>query len=140
MEIINIKTISTENLGSLSFFESERDIPFKIKRIYFTYNVAENSQRGGHAHKKLTQLLFCPYGSITIVLDDGSTKKEILLDSPSKGLIISNGIWRDMIWNKSESVLCVAASDYYNEDDYIRNYEEFKRLVEKGYWNDENKL
>lgn len=133
-EIISIKTISTENSGSLSFFEAERNIFFPIKRIYYIYRVPTGVKRGGHAHRALSQILFCPYGQIRIVLDEGIEKEEVVLDEPSKGIIISNGIWRDMIWEKDNSVLCVAASDYYDENDYIRDYDEFIKLVKAGYW------
>lgn len=137
MQVIDIKTIiSKEQQGSLSFFEGEKDVPFKIKRIYYTYNVPLEGVRGGHAHKNLQQLIFCPYGAIKVILDNGFSKSELLLDKPDKGLIIDYGIWRDLIWEKENSVLCVAASNYYNEDDYIRNYDEFLKLVKGGYWNE----
>ena len=123
--IITINTVSTSDIGFLSFFEAERDIPFPIKRIYYIHGVPENTERGAHAHKELKQLLFCPYGSVKILLDNGKEKSEVLLDNPSIGLIITPCIWRDMIWLVEKSVLCVAASDYYNEDDYIRDYSEF---------------
>lgn len=93
-----------------------------------------------HAHKKLQQILWCPYGEIKIILDTGKAKNYYLLDSPEKGLFIENGIWREMIWEKEGSVLCVAASDYYKEDDYIRDYNKFLRYVEEGYWEDEHKF
>lgn len=140
MEIIEIRTRTTEGLGTLSFLESKKDIPFEIKRIYYTYNVDEGLQRGGHAHKNLIQLLFCPYGSIEVTIDNGFSKEKIILDSPNKGLIIENGIWRNMIWKMKNSVLCVAASEYYNEQDYIRDYDEFLKYVKEGYWNNENKI
>ena len=124
-QLITINTVSTPDNGSLSFFEGERDIPFPIKRIYYIHGVQENTVRGAHAHKELKQLLFCPYGSVKILLDNGKEKSEVILDNPSKGLIITPCIWRDMVWLVKNSVLCVAASDYYNEDDYIRNYSEF---------------
>ena len=124
-QLITINTVSTPDIGSLSFFEGERDIPFSIKRIYYIHGVPENTVRGAHAHKELKQLLFCPYGSVKILLDNGKEKSEVILDNPSKGLIITPCIWRDMIWLVENSVLCVAASDYYNEDDYIRDYSEF---------------
>ncbi len=133
--IINISTKINET-GILSFFESQKDIPFDIKRIYYITNVKKNDIRGHHAHKQLKQLLFCPYGEIEIMLDNGYKKENILLDNPSKGLIIESGIWREMEWLIDNSVLCVAASEYYDENDYIRNYDEFKRLVEGGYWNE----
>jgi dTDP-4-dehydrorhamnose 3,5-epimerase-like enzyme len=138
--IIRLTTHGNPTTGYLSFFESKRDIPFDIKRIYYTYNVPVGTKRGMHAHKKLQQILWCPYGEIEVILDGGETRETYLLDSPGKGLLIGNGIWREMIWKKEESVLCVAASDYYNEDDYIRDYDEFLKCVKEGYWKHENKL
>lgn len=123
--LLQIKTVSTPNLGSLSFFEADHDIPFPIKRIYYIHGVSKNIQRGAHAHKQLKQLLFCPYGSVKILMDDGHHKAEVVMDDPSKGLIITPCVWRDMLWLVENSVLCVAASDYYDEGDYIRDYNEF---------------
>ncbi len=123
--IIWIQSVKTESMGTLSFFEAKRDVPFEIKRIYYIYSAPEGTERGGHAHRKLKQILFCPFGKIEIVLDNGFERESVLLDSPSKGLIIGPGIWREMLWRKENSVLCVAASEYYNENDYIRDYEEF---------------
>ena len=82
-------------------------------------------QRGGHAHKALRQVLWCPYGSILIRLDDGVEKTEVLLDDPARGLIVEHYMWREMIWQQADSVLCVAADSYYDADDYIRDYDEF---------------
>lgn len=128
-KLIDISTIGTDGKGSLSFFESSKDIPFEIKRIYYVHNVPEGAQRGGHAHKSLKQLLFCPFGSIEILLDDGAEKSSVVLDDPSKGLLVSDLIWRDMIWRKADSVLAVAASAFYDESDYIRNYSDFIRYI-----------
>ena len=124
---MKLKTVMNENpkLGGLSFIESLRDIPFEIKRIYCIYQTEANQHRGFHAHKKNWQLLFCPYGSIDIVLDDGIETETVSLDSPSKGLILHPGLWREMIWKFDDSVLCVAASEYYDPDEYIRNYDEY---------------
>lgn len=138
--IINFKTVGTAVGGFLSFFESKKDIPFEIKRIYYIYNVPVGTKRGGHTHRELNQLLWCPYGKINIVLDNGEEKKEFLLDSPEKGLLVGKGIWRDIYWLEENSVLCVAASDYLDESDYIRDYNKFLKLVKEGYWKDENKL
>ena len=88
-KIISIKTVSTPAIGSLSFFEAERDVPFPIKRIYYIHNVPSGTKRGAHAHKTLNQLLFCPFGSIKILLDNGSEKEEMILDNPSVGLVIT---------------------------------------------------
>ena len=124
---IPIRTASTPGMGSLSFFEGGRDIHFDIKRLYYVYAVPKDSRRGGHAHKELNQILMCPYGSIKILLDDGTEKSEFMLDDPSTGLFIGPSIWHDMVWMTSNSVLLVAASDYYDENDYIRNYDDFIR-------------
>lgn len=128
-KIVSIKSVATPNLGGLSFFESEKDISFPIKRIYYIYGVPKGGQRGGHAHKKLSQILFCPYGNITIKLDDGTEKAEILLDRADKGLIVEHNVWREMVWNQENSVLCVAASEYYDANDYIRDYQMFLSYV-----------
>lgn len=138
--LINVKKLGSCEKGYLSFFESEKDIPFEVKRIYYIYKAPVKIQRGMHAHKNLNQVLWCPHGLIEVVLDNGENKKTYVLDSPDKLLLVGSGIWRDMYWKKEGSVLCVAASDYYNEDDYIRDYDEFLRYVRKGYWNNENKL
>ncbi len=130
--LVDIKTIDSGYAGKLSFFEGSRDIPFEIKRIYYIHGVPEGSQRGGHAHLTLRQILFCPYGSIEIILDDGHKREHILLDDPSKGLVIGPGLWREMIWHKENSVLCVAASEYYDEKDYVRDYSTFIQHVREG--------
>lgn len=124
-EVIHIRTVETEGEGALSFFETGVDLPFEIKRSYYIYGTKKNVIRGGHAHKKLKQLLYCPYGKINILLDDGTKRKEVLLDSPDKGLILYPGIWRDMEWEVDNSVLCVAASELYDENDYIRDKDEY---------------
>lgn len=136
MSVVYFNKIGNETKGFLSFFESDKNLGFNIKRIYYIYQVPAGTKRGGHAHRKLYQLLFCPYGQIKIILDNGFQKDEIVLDDPSKGLVVSMGIWRDMIWEKENSVLCVAASDYYDESDYIRDYDEFIRLVKEDYWHE----
>lgn len=138
-KLIKLKKTGKDDIGYLSVIESKKDIPFEIKRIYYTYDVPVDTKRGSHAHKDLQQILWCPYGSIEIILDDGTSKKTYFLDSPEKTLLVK-AHWHDMYWRKEGSVLCVAASDYYNEDDYIRDYDEFLRYVKEGYWTDENKL
>lgn len=131
-ELIKLKTVATEREGTLSFFESKKDIGFEICRFYYIYGASIGVERGRHAHKNLSQLLICPYGSITIKLDDGNEKKEVILNQPDIALYLSPGIWREMIWNKDNSILCVAASDYYNEEDYIRDYSEFIRYIQNN--------
>ena len=124
-KLIRIKTIPTIEAGQLSFFENGADVNFAFQRIYYITKVNEGIRRGGHAHKKLKQVLFCPYGEIMITLDDGISRKEIILRDPSFGLVIEDNIWREMVWLKSDSVLVVAASEKYDPNDYIRDYSEF---------------
>ena len=128
-KVIHVKTIPTVNAGELSFFEGIHDIPFDIKRMYYISKVPEGVRRGFHAHKNLKQLLFCPYGRIQLILDDGNRREEVELSDPSIGVVIDKPIWREMLWMEKNSVLCVAASEYYDVEDYIRDYEEFKTYV-----------
>ncbi len=131
-KVIHIKTIPTVNAGELSFFEATREIPFEIKRVYYITKVPEGVRRGFHAHKELKQLLFCPYGRIQLVLENRNGREEIELSDPSIGVVIEECTWREMIWLQKDSVLCVAASDFYKAEDYIRDYEEFKEYEGLG--------
>ena len=125
------RSVPTVDAGEISIFEADKDIPFSIKRIYYISKVPQGIKRGFHAHRNLKQLLFCPFGKINITLDDGKNREEIILDDPSIGIMIEKPIWRELLWLKKDSVLCVAASEYYNTSDYIRDYEEFKRFLEE---------
>jgi len=131
-KITRIKTIPTVDAGELSFFEAKNDIPFEIRRIYYISKVPEGVRRGFHAHKTLKQLLFCPYGKIQLILDDGTKKDEITLSDPSVGVVIDRPIWREMLWLQKYSVLCVAASELYDATDYIRDYKEFLAYLQGG--------
>lgn len=107
--------------------------PFGVKRAYWVYGVPEGIQRGGHAHRDLNQLLVCTHGSIEILTDDGVRKESVLLDNPRKGLLVGSMVWHDMVWVEKNSVLTVFASDYYDEADYIRRYDDFEcAFVKKG--------
>jgi len=134
VEKMELVKLGNTDIGFLSFFESEKDIPFAIKRIYYIYDVPKGIIRGFHAHKELRQFLFCVNGKIQITIDNGIRKEDIILNEPSKGLIIEKGFWRTMEFLEENSVLMVAASDYYEENDYIRDYDEFIKLVKEGYW------
>lgn len=128
-QIIKIKSNIAEGEGQLLVFESQKDIPFEIKRIYYIVGVPAGVTRGYHAHKELKQLIFCPYGEIEILLDNGKEKERILLNSPEIGVVITSPLWREMHWIKEDSVLAVAASEYYTESDYIRDYSDFKSFM-----------
>ncbi len=130
-KVVHINTITTVNAGELSFIETNKDINFNIKRIYYISKVPEGTRRGFHAHKNLKQLLFCPYGRIQLILENENGREEIELSDPSIGVVIDKCIWREMLWLQKDSVLCVAASEYYDENDYIRSYEEYKQRKQK---------
>ncbi len=128
-KVIHIKTVPTVDAGELSFFEGTHDIEFDIKRIYYISKVPEGVRRGFHAHKKLKQLLFCPYGRIQLILENQYGREEIELSDPSIGVVIDKPTWREMLWLQKDSVLCVAASDYYDVEDYVRDYDEFIQII-----------
>ena len=128
-DVIRIKTIPTVDAGELSFFEANHDVGFDIKRIYYISKVPEGVRRGFHAHKELRQLLFCPYGKIQLILENELGREEIELSDPSIGVVIDRPTWREMLGLQKDSVLCVAASDYYKVDDYIRDYKDFIEYI-----------
>lgn len=111
--------------GKLFFAEMEREIPFSAKRVYYVCGAEKGTVRGHHAHKKLSQVLVCLYGVLEILWDDGTDKNVFLLVNPGDFLLLPPLIWHTVTWLKSESVLLVLASDYYDEADYMRNYEDF---------------
>lgn len=133
MEIKKIQFPTYQNeTGTLSFFESERHIPFDIRRVYYIYDVQGDSRRGFHAHRALEQVLLCIHGSCKILLDNGTEKETVLLDKPNEGLIIENPIWREMYDFSPGAVLLVMASQYYDEADYIRDYDEFLAYMKEN--------
>jgi dTDP-4-dehydrorhamnose 3,5-epimerase-like enzyme len=115
--------------GGLIALEGNKSVPFEIKRVYYIFNTQKNVVRGFHAHKALKQLAVCVSGNCRFVLDDGKNKKDIILDSPEKGLLIENMIWREMHDFSDDCVLMVLADSIYDETDYIRKYEEFMEAV-----------
>lgn len=118
--------------GSLVALEEFRDIPFEIKRVYYMYDTKEGVHRGFHAHKSLEQILICIHGSCKILLDNGIEKKIVYLERPYEGLYVANNMWREMYDFSNDAVLMVLASEVYNEEDYIRSYDEFLAFIEKG--------
>ena len=120
-----------DHRGSLISIESKIDIPFEIKRIYYIFGNKNNVRRGFHAHKNLQQVLIAVSGSCKILLDNGQSKEEILLDSPQKSLLIQNFVWREMFDFSANCVLLVLASEHYDEKDYIRDYNQFLDLCKQ---------
>jgi len=115
--------------GSLIAIEEKINIPFDIKRVYYIFGTKEGVTRGHHAHKGLTQIAVCVSGSCRMLLDDGRTKKNVWLDSPTKGLLIENLVWREMHDFSPDCVLIVLANEHYDEADYIRKYDDFLEQV-----------
>ena len=128
--IIELPRIVDSRDGIISVAEAGRHVPFDIRRVYYIYGLNYfESIRGLHAHKKLEQALFCINGSVRIDLDDGWRQASIKLDRPNVGLYLGVELWHTMGSFAHNCVLLVMASDYYDESDYIRSYEEFLKLV-----------
>lgn len=132
MNVYNCNVIELPKIhnrsGNLTSITNMEEIPFNIKRIYYLYDVPGGETRGGHAHKELHQLIIAASGSFEVVLDDGNIKRIITLNRPNFGLYITPKIWRNLINFASGSVLLVLASNIYDENDYIRDYSEYKNI------------
>ena len=118
-----------DDRGSLVALEGNETIPFDIKRVYYLFATEKDVTRGLHAHLALKQVLLCVIGSCQILLDDGVVRESVFLDSPTKGLLVESLVWREMTQFSSDCVLLVIASEHYDESDYIRDYDKFKKLV-----------
>ncbi len=123
-KLIDLRKISDPR-GNLTVIEGNGDIPFEIKRVYYLYDVPGGESRGAHAHKELYQLLIAANGSFSVTLDDGREKITYNLKRPYYGLLIVPGIWRDLDDFSSGSVCLCLASEHYEEEDYIRDYNKF---------------
>ena len=123
--IIELDKHHSDRKGNISVVENNKDIPFEVKRVYYLYDVPGGESRGAHAHKELSRLIIAASGSFTVTLDDGNVKRTFLLNRPYQGLYVKPGIWRDLDDFSSGSVCLVLASHPYDENDYIRDYEEF---------------
>ena len=126
-KIIDIPKINNTK-GNIGVIENDT-IPFDVKRVYYLFDVPSGAKRGGHAHKKLKQVLIAISGSFDVVLKDGKSKEIVKLNRPDKGLLIKNNIWRELENFSSGSVCLVLASEEFSEDDYIRNYKEYLSFV-----------
>lgn len=112
--------------GNITVIESDRDVPFPIRRTYYLYDVPGGGSRGGHAHKELYQLIIAASGSFDVLLDDGVNKKIVQLNRPYYGLLVVPGLWRELFEFSSGAICLVFTSHKYDESDYIRDYDEFK--------------
>ncbi len=115
--------------GNLTFIENGKHIPFDSKRVYYLYDIPGGESRGGHAHKTLKQFIIAVSGSFDVILDDGITRKKFFLNRSYYGLFVPSMVWREIENFSSGSICLVLASDFYDEEDYIRDYEKFKKIV-----------
>lgn len=127
-KIISIPKIEDPR-GNLSVIENDV-IPFEIKRVYYLYDVPSAAERGGHSHVQQHEFLVALSGSFDVVLNDGSSIKTVSLNKPFEGLLITNGIWRELKNFSSGSVCLVVASDVFNEEDYIRDFTEYLKSIQ----------
>ena len=129
IKIVNIPKIEDPR-GNLSVIEKEV-VPFEIKRVYYLYDVPAGAERGGHSHKEQQEFLIALSGSFDVILNDGKVEKSVTLNKPFEGLLITNGIWRELKNFSSGAVCLVVASDVFEESDYIREFEDFLAISTK---------
>jgi hypothetical protein len=111
--------------GNITIVEGQTNIPFGVRRIYYLYDIPGGEDRGGHAHKTLHQLIVAASGSFHVLLDDGQNKKIVTLNRPDYGLMVVPGIWRELFEFSSGAICLVLASQKYDQEDYIRQYDQF---------------
>jgi dTDP-4-dehydrorhamnose 3,5-epimerase-like enzyme len=128
IKTINFKPLGDER-GSLVALEGNKNVPFDIKRVYYIFGTKEGVSRGFHAHRILKQVAVCVTGSCRFVLDNGKKREEVVLDKSTTGLSIEGLTWREMHDFSPDCVLMVLASEYYDQSDYIRDYDEFLKMV-----------
>jgi hypothetical protein len=123
-EIIELPKIMDPR-GNLTVAEQLKNIPFEVRRVYWTYDIPAGEHRGGHAHKQCRELVVAVSGSFTVTLTDGQTRITHLLNRPFQALLIETGVWRTLEDFSSGAVCLVLAEDFFEEEDYIRNYDDF---------------
>lgn len=129
--IIDLPKVSNP-AGNITSINESQDVAFSIERVYYLYDIPGGESRGGHAHKGLYQLLVAASGSFDVLLDDGVRQLKVTLNQPYKGLLIVPGIWRELAMFSSGSICLVLASLKYDEDDYIRDYQQFLSVKKSG--------
>lgn len=124
-KIMELDKHHSDRKGDLTVVENGVTLPFDVKRVYYLYDVPGGESRGSHAHRQLEQLIIAASGSFTVVMDDGINKKSFFLNRPYQGLYVKPGLWRDLEDFSSGAVCMVLASEVYQKEDYIRDYQEF---------------
>ncbi|HEX8228473.1 MAG TPA: FdtA/QdtA family cupin domain-containing protein [Chloroflexia bacterium] len=128
VRLIEFPKIS-DRRGNLTFIEEHSQVPFDIRRVFYIYDIPSGENRGAHAHKTLEQVVICLSGGLEVLLDDGHNTRTVRLSRPWVGLYIPPLIWASEGNFDSGTVYVVLASDYYNEADYYRDYEDFKKVI-----------
>lgn len=113
--------------GNITIVEGRKNLPFEVKRVFYLYDVPGGAGRGGHAHRKLTQLIIAASGSFNVLVDDGTNKKVVMLNRPDYGLLLVPGVCGELMEFSSGAVSLCLASELFDEQDYIRDYDEFIR-------------
>ena len=126
--VIELDKHHSERKGNLSVVENGATLPFDVKRVYYLYDVPGGESRGSHAHKTLSQFIVAASGSFKVTLDDGRVRRSFFLNRPYQGLLVYPGLWRDLEDFSSGAVCMVLASEVYQEEDYIRDYDEFLKF------------
>lgn len=129
VSLYNTKTV-VDPAGNLCPIEGTKNIPFEIKRVYYVYGVSDKNIRGKHAHYKTEQILICLSGKVEVVCKDGTKESRFLLESPQQALYIPEMIWDEQIYRTEESVLLVLANTHHEPNDYIHDWNQFKKLKE----------
>ena len=127
-KIIQLPKFQEREKGDISFIENKNHIPFDVKRIFYLYDIPGGESRGAHSHYNCNQFLIAASGCFTVEIDDGKKKYRHVLNKPDFGLFIPCGIWASELDFSSGSICLVLTSDYYKEDDYIRDYDKFLNL------------
>lgn len=131
--LVDLPSLGDERGGLVALEALSACVPFEVRRVYYIFGTKAGVERGFHAHKQLQQLCICVSGSCDFVLDNGHARETVRMDSPQKGLLLGNNIWREMKNFSDDCVLLVLASEHYDELDYIRDYSVFlKEIVSHG--------
>jgi oxalate decarboxylase/phosphoglucose isomerase-like protein (cupin superfamily) len=126
--MIELDKHHSDRKGNISVVQNGYTVPFDVKRVYYLYDVPGGESRGAHAHKEQSQLIVAVSGSFSVTLDDGNVKRSFVLNRPYQGLYVKPGIWRDMGDFSSGAVCMVLASEKYDPNDYLRDYDEFLKF------------
>ena len=125
VQILELNQVFTEGQGSIVFCDEQTGFPFTPKRVYYLYDVPNQAERGGHAHRELRQIMVAISGSFEVVVNDGQAEKAFRLDQPNQGLYFPPGLWRELRGFSGGAICLVLASEEYSESDYIRSEKEF---------------